>query len=218
VAMINGIAALFVLAVSTMSVPVDSMQGWSEMEYRRIPQNEVSASDDGLHIRVQDSASPLVYRFDEPVAIRSITVTARWSGELALPDEAVQGSEDADDFVLKVGLVEEGDETLNWFQRRVAADWIIRLHDLAPDGTGIAGINFYSTTQQRELVGTSRIHPLSDLMKEERVTWVDGAGSFRITRDFAAPMRTLGLWLSADGDNTGSSFDLHIDSIEIAAD
>lgn len=67
-------------------------------------------------------ASRLVFRFDEPVVSRSITVTARWSGELALPDGAVQGSEDADDFVLKVGLVEEGDETLNWFQRRIAAD------------------------------------------------------------------------------------------------
>lgn len=216
--MMNGLAATLTVALGTMNVPVDSLQGWSEMAFRNIPQNQVSVSDEGLHIRVQESASPLVYRFDVPVAIRSITVTARWSGELVLPDEAVQGSEDADDFILKVGLVEEGDKTLNWFQRRIAADWILRLHDLAPDGTGIAGINFYSTTQQEELVGTSRIHPLSDLMNEEHVTWIDGAGSFRITKDFATPMRTLGLWLSADGDNTGSSFDLHIDSIEIAAD
>ncbi|MEX0707185.1 MAG: hypothetical protein WD078_04425 [Woeseia sp.] len=216
-AIINGLAAALTVAAGTMNVPIDSLQGWSEMAFRNIPQNEVTATADGLHIRVRGSASPLVYRFDEPVAIRRITVTARWNGEVTLPGDAVQGSEQADDFVLKVGLVEEGDKRLNWFQRRIAADWILRLHDLAPPGTGIAGINFYSTTQQREQLGTSRAHPLSDLMHEERVTWLREPGTFRITKTFEAPMRTLGLWLAADGDNTGSSFDLQIESIEIAA-
>ncbi|MEX2494780.1 MAG: hypothetical protein WD448_01760 [Woeseia sp.] len=206
---------ILVTTLEIVNVPVDALEGWTESEYRRVPPNEVSVQDGALHIAIGRSSSPLVYKLETPKRVKAFTVTATWNGELDIPADAVQGSENSDDFVLKVGLVEAGDRTLNWFQRRVAADWILELHELAPEGNGVRRINFYSTTQQADQVGTSRHHPLSDLLYEERVLYLPEPGRFQLSRRFEEPIETLGLWISSDGDDTGSEFTLAIEQIEL---
>ncbi|NNE62087.1 MAG: hypothetical protein HKN35_14425, partial [Woeseia sp.] len=86
---------------------------------------------------------------------------------------------------------------------------------LAPEDSGVERINFLSTTQQKDRLGTSRQHPLSDLLYESRIVYLDAPGSFELKHDFPEPVETLGLWVSVDGDDTGSNFDLRIDSITL---
>lgn len=201
-----------------LNVPVDDLESWTVLSFNNIRPNEVSVIDGALHIKVRGSASPLIYKFDEPTRITGVTVVASWNGELRIPTGAIEGAENADDFVLKFGIVEAGDRRLNWLQRRIAADWIKQLFKLAPKDSGVNRINFLSTTQQQELLGSSRTHPLSDLLYETRVLYLDAPGSFVMTHEFPEPVESLGLWVSTDGDNTGSNFDLHLERITLRTD
>lgn len=210
------IASAFVgLPVQAIEVPTGTLDGWTALSFNNIDANDVSIDEGALLISVDGSASPLVYEFEEPVSIRGVTVVADWSGELHVPAGLEQGDKSADDFVLKFGIVEAGEQTLNWFQRRIAADWIRQLFALAPEGSGVERILFLSTTRSRSQVGSSRTHPLNDLLHERRILHLDGTGAFTMTEEFDTPIETLGLWISSDGDDTGSRFELRIHRITL---
>lgn len=216
---LSALLLLFVVAdVSARVVPVADLEQWTTLTFNRIAPNAVSVEDGSMRIAVRGSASPLVHKLDAPRVVTAVTVRGRWSGELRIPAATVQGEESADDFVLKLGIVESGERTLNWIQRKIAADWIKQLFRLAPKGAGVDRINFLSTTQQQALLGSERVHPLSDLLYETRVTYLEAPGEFVMSHEFAEPVSVLGLWISSDGDNTGSSFDLQIDSIELRSE
>lgn len=210
--------SLLSATAAALDVPVDDLEPWTVLSFNNIRPNEVSVVDGALHVKVRGSASPLIYKFDEPTRIIGVAVVASWNGELRIPAGATEGDENADDFVLKFGIVEAGDRRLNWFQRRIAADWIKQLFKLAPKNSGVNRINFLSTTQQQELLGASRTHPLSDLLHETRVLYLDMPGRFVMTHQLPEPVEALGLWVSVDGDNTGSNFDLRLERITLQTD
>jgi hypothetical protein len=205
-------------AAAAIEIPVSDRGQWTSLSFRNIPANTVTVDDGNLQISVNSSASPLVHKLNAPLAVTSVAVKARWSGKLNIPQDAVQGESGADDFVLKLGIVEAGDRTLNWVQRRIAADWIQQLFKLAPKGTGVSRIHFLSTFQQQDLLGSQRIHPLSDLLYETRTTYLESPGEFEMVYQFEEPVEVLGLWISSDGDDTGSSFDLSIEQITLNTD
>ena len=215
VALIMSLVAVPAVAID---IPVNDLAPWTTLTFNNIPPNEVSVDNGALHIAVRSSASPLIYGLEKPTRLAGVTVLASWSGALHIPDGATQGDKNTDDFVLKFGIVEAGEQTLNWFQRRIAANWIKQLFRLAPRGSGVRRINFLSTTQQQTLLGISRNHPLSDLLLETRITLLQAPGAFEMTYRFDKPVETLALWISSDGDDTGSSFDLEILRITLHAD
>lgn len=206
------------VAAAATEIPLSDLQRWTTLSFNNIPANTVSIENGSLHLSINKSASPLVHRLDEPLTVTSLAVKARWSGKLTIPQDTVQGESGADDFVLKLGIVEAGDRTLNWLQRRIAADWIQQLFKLAPKGTGVNRIHFLSTTQQQNLLGNAREHPLSDLLYETRITHLESPGEFEMVYQFEEPVVVLGLWISSDGDDTGSSFDLSIEQITLNTD
>ena len=212
--------ALTLIAAPSLAfdVPVADLAAWKVLSFRNIAANTVTVNDGVMNIAVDKSASPLVYKLAAPLTVTAVTVDANWSGALKLPENTVQGEDGADDFVLKLGIVEAGDRKLNWLQRRIAADWLQQLFKLAPPGTGVRRINFLSTTQQQALVGSARVHPLNDLLYETRVTWLPSPGEFTMTYRFPEPVDVLGLWISADGDDTASHFDLQIRRITLRSE
>lgn len=199
-------------------IPVASLDDWQVLEFRKIPANTVAVNSGALDIAVDKSASPLVYKLAAPLTVTAVTVDANWAGAINIPENAVQGEDGADDFVLKLGIVEAGDRRLNWLQRRIAADWLQQLFKLAPAGAGVRRINFLSTTQQPELLGSTRVHPLNDLLFETRVTYLPSPGEFTMSYRFPGPVDVLGVWISADGDDTASTFDLEIRRITLHTD
>jgi hypothetical protein len=207
--------AILAVSLNEIIVPVDNLENWTEVAYRGIPPNSITIENGAIRIDVDRSSSPLIYGFDEPLPLTGFTVEASWRGRLDIPADTTQGNDGADDFVLKFGIVVAGDRTLSWFQRLVAADWILRLYELAPEDSGLKNIHFFSTTQQSELVGSSRRHPLSELFYEERVVHLDGNGPFELNKLFDEPVTVLGLWISSDGDDTGSDFAVRIHSIAL---
>ncbi|MGE3190057.1 MAG: hypothetical protein AB7N90_10280, partial [Vicinamibacterales bacterium] len=184
------------------------------LRYRRIPANEVRFEPGGLTIDVRQSAGPVVYPLDAPLDVTHVHARGRVRGVLAVLPER-QGDEGADDYALRVGLVEAGNRTLGFVERMVAPGWIKRLYRLAPKGRGVAGVRFFNVATGDARLGRTRRHPLSDLITETVAAATDGEGRFDLDVRLPAPVRTLAIWLAADGDDTDSTFAVTIDTLEL---
>ena len=124
-----------------------------------------------------------------------------------------QGEKGSDDFSLRVGVVYEGDKTLNFFQKAIAANWIVTLFELAPEGTGVSQINFYNTFQDKKLRDTKREHPLSDLLIENFVADISKSDSVDVKVPLNPSKKILALWISSDGDDTSSKYEVRLSKI-----
>ncbi len=194
--------------------PLDSPAGWQLLEYRGIPPHRVRFSPAGLELRIDRSAMPLVHPLPKPMAVRSVRVRGRIEGTLAIPPGR-QGEEKFDDYAFRLGLVESGNRTLNFLQRLTAADWVRRLFELAPKDSGISRILFLNVGIDASRIGKARQHPLSELLYERVVAAPRADNRFDFEHVLDQPATTLAVWLSADGDDSGSVFTVHVEEITL---
>jgi len=211
----NAIPSLF-LTIALLSLPLDP-GGWRELTFDGVPSNRVEFGDDSLTITVEESASPLVRLHEGPPRIRRVIVSGRVEGSLRvepgeLPD---RGFEDA---LLRVGAITRGEKRLNVLQRRLAPGWLRRLDELLGDRTGgIGEIPCALLVPHAEWVGESKRNPRVDLFHDRMAAAPDEDGAFRMVLELEDAPAVRGLWLQADGDDTGSSFRVRVDEIEIEA-
>lgn len=204
--------------LSTQSIVAEDIQvplkekDWQILTYSSIKPNSVSFQS-GMRIEVDDSASPLIYPLPAPTAVSSVTLKARILGELNL-DGQKQGNKKADDFVFRLGLVYQGDKKLGFLQRVFAADWILKLYSLAPEKTGIDRIEFFNVISNSELLGKKRQHPASDYLHENFITEI-GNGTINVTIPVPEDQKVLAIWLSSDGDDTGSKYVVDLEKITL---
>jgi hypothetical protein len=204
---------LAMAAVAFALVPLGDSAAWKALAYRGIEANRVSFDQDGLTIHLDRSAGPLVWPLPAPAPLERVTVRGHVEGQLRTTPER-QGLAGADDFTLRVGLVEAGTRRPSFLERRLAPAWVRYLFSLAPENQGVGRIRFFNLGLSTSQVGWSRTHPLSDLLHETVVAAPEADGSFTVVaRSPDTPV--LALWLSADGDDTGSRFTVRIDAIEL---
>jgi hypothetical protein len=194
-----------------IALPVQYGSDWQLLQYSRLEANEVSFSRQGMAVKVDQSASPIIYPLDSPKTVTRVEVSGNLSNLLDLP--TTQGQKGSDDFSLKIGLVVAGDKTLNTFQRLFSAKWIRKLYDLAPQGTGVEKIHFLNAVQDESLLGQQRQHPLSELIFENNVWLLNESGDFSFNHDLEDPQQVIAIWLSIDGDDTRSSYTTTIKSL-----
>jgi hypothetical protein len=120
-----------------------------------------------------------------------------------------------EDSLFRMGLVAKGDKRLGWLQKKIAADWVLKLFDLASKDEGLDKIYFFNLDSSVANVGKKRIHPSSDLIHEEIVQSFDGKTPHISFQASFEPITTLALWLSTDGDQTGSKFEVKIKKITL---
>ncbi len=193
------------LMAGAFALPVQQMSDWQVLEYSGLKANQVEFVREGMSVMVEDSASPIIYPLPETKRVKRVEVEGFLSDLLRLRASS-QGGEGDDDFGLKIGLVVEGDRTLNPLQRLVSAKWIKTLFDLAPDGTGVDRIHFLNAVQYHDLLGQKRQHPLSDLIFEHNVWVLDRPGDFKLEHDLEQPLDVIAVWVSIDGDDSGSRY------------
>ena len=191
------------------TVPLQQDQ-WLVLPFSKIKPNQVSFADGQMKILVRDSAGPVVYKLPEVKSITGFHVKGHYSGGKS----AETGPFD-EDSVLRFGVVAEGKQTLSGAKRWFAPAWVKKLFQLAPKGAGIDKIHFYGLTNRLSLKGKIRTHPKSDLMLESLVMHIEKDGDFDFSFQFNEPIRAVGLWLSADGDDTHSTFTTTLTSIEL---
>ena len=183
------------------------------LSYSSIKPNEFVFNDTSLDIKVDSSASPLIYPLESSGKYSKMTFSARFNSKVKT--SGPQGDKGHDDFSLRVGVVYEGDRTLNFFQRAVAAKWITTLFELAPKGTGVSQINFFNTYVDKRLASKSRVHPLSDLLVENFVGDLSTSNEVSVSVDLDRSKKILALWISSDGDDTQSKYIVEINQISL---
>lgn len=205
-----------VLFSAVFVIPTQKKDQWEVLSYSKISANKISFSEKGINVKVRSSASPLIYPFSKPKSFKKLTVKGVLPGELNVP-AGKQGTKGFDDFVLRIGLVIEGDKKLNFFQRSIAANWVKRLYSLASKGMGVDRIVFYNVQDPKGAAFKERTHPLTDLI-EERIMWTSKKGEFLFEVNELPQEKILALWISIDGDDTKSEFEVLIEGLKFAID
>ena len=202
------------LMAGVFVLPVQQMSDWQVLEYNGLRANQVDFAAEGMAVRVDQSASPIIYPLPEPRRVSRVAVEGFLSDLLQVEAEA-QGQDGGDDFSLKIGLVVRGEKSLNPLQRLVSARWIKTLFDLAPKGTGIDRIQFLNAVQYPDLLGRQRQHPLSELIHENNVWLLDAPGDFNLEYRLEQPLEVIAVWLSIDGDDSRSQYTTLIRRLEL---
>jgi len=206
----NGTSAT--LAAPPLVVPLTTDRGWQVLSYRGIPSHVVRFSTAGLSIQVRKSAAPVIYPLPSPRVVRSVRAYGHISGRLDVtPDR--QGQAGFDDYALRLGLVEVGPRRLGLLERRFAPAWVRKLFSLAPPGAGISRVQFFGLGVSPMQVGQRRQHPLSELLHERVVAVAGPDGRFEMTGQCDSDVEVTAIWISADGDDTGSTFTVTLESI-----
>ena len=202
------------LAAVVLFIPLTSDRGWQVLTYRNIPPHVAQFREEGLRINVKRSASPIIYPLPTSVRVRRLRVRGRIEGVLSV-DAGVQGQRGFDDYALRLGLVEEGSRRLGVLERRFAPEWVRRLFSLARSGSGISQVRFFNLGVASEQIGQARSHPLSALLHEQVVAVPSADGRFDFSVSFEAPIPTVAVWISADGDDTKSVYVITLQAIEL---
>jgi hypothetical protein len=198
---------------TVFSVPLQQAGGWQVLEFRRIRPNVVEFSPAGLRIQVDGSASPLIFPLPKPLKVGRVRARVAVSGRLKGKVGAGSWDEDSE---FRLGLVVSGNKRLEGFSKVLAPVWVRKLFALAREGGGVSRIVFLVLGRAPAAVGERRIHPSSELL-EERIAWLaDGKPGSRVLEAELEPMdEVVALWLSVDGDATGSKYEVLVESIEL---
>ena len=197
-------------------IPLRSKEKWYILKYDFLPANHVTFSDNGLSIKVDKSASPLIYPLTkDPILVEKVSIAGHVDKLVSIKNPDQQGQKGFDDFNLRFGLVLLGSKRLSWLKRQLASKWIVEMHNLAPKNQGINHIDFLNAVLSPNRLNSVRTHPLSEHLKERNVWLMDKPGAFSYSHTFSNPQHTIALWISVDGDDTKSSFTLNIKQIKL---
>ena len=199
----------------TQSIPFDSDK-WHSLTYSSIAANTVTFSSDNISIKVNHSASPLIYPMTEkPLFIKEISIKGEVSQLVNIDPPEKQGEKNLDDFNLRLGLVLLGDKKPSLLEELFAPDWVKKMFELAPKDQGIEHIYFLNAVLSPSLVNKTRSHPLSEYIKEHYAWLMNKIGPFSYSHTFSKPKYTGALWIAVDGDDSQSNFILKIQEITI---
>ncbi|MFZ9002342.1 MAG: hypothetical protein ACO20H_13630 [Bacteriovoracaceae bacterium] len=209
---------MFKHLVLLFSVSLFMSMNWNEFREvhysKKIKPNDIKINGGELEINVNGSSSALVYKFDRPKVIYKIRIQAEITGPINYQNKQ-PGEKGADDFPLRVGLIEKGDTKLNFFQRAIAADWVVKLNDLGKSHGGFNKIHSFVFYIQKPAYN-ERFHPLSDYFFETIALGFNSGvldGEFSLKKE----IESIGIWISADGDDTQSSFKIKIKELKLTS-
>ncbi len=211
----SGISKIILLGF--VAIPLKDRGSWELLKFSSLPENKTTFSELGMSISVDKSASPIIYPLKKKSKVTALKVSGILRGRVNLHSKK-QGTEGADDYELSIGLVLAGKKTLGTFQKMVAAKWIKKLYSLAPEGQGIDNILFLNATQKEFASTKERQHPLSELILKKDIWHLKKEGEFNFIHKFKKPKEVLAVWLSIDGDDTKSKFEILIKDIAVEVD
>jgi len=206
------------LLFAALVIPTQGMEGWRIEKFSRIPGNEISATINGLLVRVKRSASPLIYPLKSAIKVRGFKVSGEFRGLPRFSDISKQGEKGADDYALRIGLIVPGEKRLSGVKKLLASQWVRHLYSQVPRGSGLDHIHFFNVTQNPSQVGKTREHPASDLMIEDFFALAEKKGPFTYEFTLKQPLEAVAVWISIDGDDTKSEYDVLISNLELVTD
>ena len=205
----------YVQAEQRLSIDLRNSDQWDFFEYSRIKPNTYKFSPQGLMIDIQRSASPLFYRFDEPLYISSFQAKAKIFNINIEKIAALTQEKRLSDSPFRVGFVLSGARKLGPFERMIAPTWVKKIFELAPPEVGISHVDFFSTAWHTADLNKKQERGYENLIHESWQAVVEPTGEINMRQKthFSAPI--LALWISADGDDLGIDYQVQIQSLEV---
>ena len=199
-------------------IPLNFQGQWIDEKFSGRPQNNVTFSAQGMNVSVSSSASPLLYPFEQVKRIVKFEVEGEFKGLPKLKDPSLQGSKDYDDYPLRIGLIIDGEMQLTGLKKAFAPEWIKKIYESLRGEQGIDHIEFYNVTQNLDQLKTTRTHFASKLLKENFFAHVAKPEKFNYSVTLDKPQRVRGLWISIDGDDTKSNYEVRINKLTLTTD
>lgn len=194
----TGLAVLIVASALAVDMnPAD----FTPIKFDGIPPTVYERSGDALKMTVEKSASFLLRPFDAERLVASVSFDWQSQGELKAKDVAAEKTKAGDDARLKICLLVAGKAPLVPF---FASAWVKAVRDamkLSADRLECL------VTGSKAKVGERWPSPYDDSIELTVVDGPsDGNGWRRVDAKLDQPLKVVGLWIMADGDDTGSEF------------
>lgn len=203
---------------SAFIVPFILSSAWHVGNYSKITPNRVAFTDMKLFIEVKSSASPLIYSFGSTKRISGFKISGEFKGLPRMADYSLQGQKGYDDYPLRVGFIIKGDRKLNYLSRLISPDWLKKLYESIPEEKGIDRVEFFNVTQNKNELLKNRLHPNSSFIHETFFAFVKDSSRFEYSFQFKDAMDVEAVWISSDGDDTKSNFEVDIDEIVLSVE
>lgn len=190
----------FLIAASALAIDMNPGD-FKPVTFDGIPSTVYERADDALKMTVAKSASFLLRPFDAERLVSSVSFAWQSQGDLKQKDAATEKTKAGDDARLKICLLISGKAPLVPF---FAAAWIKAVRDamkLPADRLRclVAG--------SKAKVGERWSSPYDDSIELVAVDQADGSRHWRkVDSKLDQPLKVVGLWIMADGDDTGSEF------------
>lgn len=201
--------------LGVLIIPTESLKNWTIEQFSKIPKNEISANQEGMQIKVENSASPLIFPLSTDKKVIGFKVKGEFFGLPKFSEVSNQGEKGFDDYVMRIGFVIRGDKKLTGIKRVFAADWVKNLYSLVQDSSGLESVLFFNVTQNEKQLGKQRTHPSTDLFIENFFELVKNPGAFNYEYRLQNQKDVAAIWISVDGDDTKSSFKVLISKLEL---
>lgn len=200
--MLNFLKTAPLLAV--VAVPMESPDSFVDLKYKNIKPNEVELTQT-VSIAVNESASPLFYKFNEVKKWSQVKVKGKVTVEKSL------GSEKNDAY-FQVGVIYEGNYRPGWVVRRILPEWLMTIINLNSN-YGLDSVDFHHFSKE------SGFEARSESMRSIKLNFIS-LGSIGENGSFEGVVnlkdkKVLGLWLRADGDDHKGIFTTEISELEI---
>lgn len=166
---------------------------------------------DGILIAdVEHSASALLYSFKQIRSIQGISLEYRNKGQTLVSDAGMEASRAGDDSLLRIGLLLSGPKPFipifasTWIKAtanflNLPSDRMLYLFIGARHAPGQRWLSPYSSSIENIAVGDS----------------LTADGWRKVEFEFDKALPVVGIWLMADGDDTGSTFSLSLKNLRL---
>jgi hypothetical protein len=189
---------------SIIIIPVSTPQNFLDLQYKKLKPNTVSIGND-VSIRVDNSASPLFYKFAEPKTYSEISVDGKVNIESKL-------SLEEKDTYFQLGVVYEGSYKPGWIVRSILPEWLFKILNINKK-YGVGNIDFFHVTgQDYNMDKVENIRAIK--MNFKTYGSLDQDNHFAFSAKLK-PKKVLGLWLRSDADDHKAKFETLIKSLII---
>lgn len=197
----------FLTLYSLVIIPISSPESFLDLQYKKIKPNKVELSKT-VSITVDESASPLFYKFDKAISISKIGFSGR-------VEKKSLKSLHKDDSYFQIGLIYKGKYRPGGFVRAFLPEWLLKVLDLSKKH-GVGNIHFYGVvdSEKSKSVNIQKIKSLKLKFNNSILIQKDGSFKAQITLD-ESQREVLGLWLRSDGDESNAQFKTIIEYLEV---
>ena len=164
------------------------------------PETAYQFKDSTLSFVVKKSASALILPFAEPCKLTRLSIIYQMQGQPKLAGSSAEAEKKGDDSFFRIGLMISGKAPLIPF---FSPAWVKKLGTILKSPSDRM---LYLWLEAQHRPGETWLSPYTGSIQNVGMTSVVKDGHREAVYAMTSPAMVVGLWLMADGDDTGSEF------------